>query len=166
MIAAIDAHYRKDHVKFVCVTFDDWTDTAPKAVHSLTLPEAEGYVPGGFYKRELPGILEILKKINLAMVECIVIDGYVYLDDAGKLGLGGHLFEKLGSEIPVIGVAKSVFHKNEKLAVQVFRGKSRKPLYITGVGIEPAAAATKIEAMAGQYRMPDILRELDRQTKS
>lgn len=165
MIAAIDAHYREKFAKFVCITFDDWMDEAPKSVHTILLPEAGDYVPGEFYKRELPGILEVLKNLDLNELECIVIDGYVFLDEHHKPGLGGHLFEKTGGQIPVIGVAKSYFHQNEKLTVEVLRGKSKKPLFVTSVGMETAVAAEKINTMAGEFRIPALLKELDRLTK-
>jgi deoxyribonuclease V len=165
MIAAIDAHYRENFAKFVLVTFGDWTDEAPKAVYTEILTETGDYVPGEFYKRELPGILEVLKNVKLDEVNCIVIDGYVYLDENKKPGLGWHLFEKLGRKIPVVGVAKSQFFNNEKLTAGVLRGHSKKPLFVTSAGMETGEAAARIEAMHGAFRMPDVLRELDRLTK-
>ncbi|WP_207420305.1 hypothetical protein [Desertivirga brevis] len=49
------------------------------------------YIPGEFYKRELPGILSLLDKINFELIQAIIIDGFVILNDEGKPGLGGYL---------------------------------------------------------------------------
>ena len=62
-------------------------------------------------------------------------------------------------------MAKSYFHQNEKLTVEVLRGKSKKPLFVTSVGMETAVAAEKINTMAGEFRIPALLKELDRLTK-
>jgi hypothetical protein len=39
----------------------------------------------------------------------IILDGYVALDDHGKIELGGYLFEALEQKYPVIGIAKNGF---------------------------------------------------------
>lgn len=165
MILAMDAHYRADSAKFVALCFHDWADALPHSVHALSLPLAGEYVPGEFYKRELPGLLELLKQVDLAALQCIVVDGYVWLDDDGRPGLGWHLYESLGRRVPVIGVAKSYFHQNEKHVAPVLRGQSAKPLYLTSIGIDLAAAAASVKNMHGPYRMPTLLALLDRQTK-
>lgn len=53
--------------------------------------------------------------------DLVVIDGYVWLDDRDRMGLGGHLFESLGQAVPIIGVAKTRFAAATS-AVEVFRG--------------------------------------------
>ena len=88
---------------------------SPKQTHSIEIPETADYVPGQFYKRELPCILEVLKLSDLAQVQLIIVDGYVFLDDDQKKGLGSYLFEALDGEIPVVGVAKRSFHSIDKL---------------------------------------------------
>jgi deoxyribonuclease V len=85
------------------------------------------------------------------------------LDERSRLGLGGHLFESLGREVPVIGVAKSRFQNAPYQTI--FRGKSIRPLYITAAGIPLKTAANRVLSMAGEYRMPDLLRHLDKLTK-
>lgn len=67
---------------------------------------------GEFYKRELSCILAILEDIDLATISCIIIDGFVVLDDAGKHGLGGHLYEQLDPKVPVIGFATNIPENN------------------------------------------------------
>ena len=44
-------------------------------------------------------------------ISLIVIDGFVYLDDEGGYGLGGHLYECLERRVQIVGVAKSPFKR-------------------------------------------------------
>jgi deoxyribonuclease V len=95
----------------------------------------------------------------------IIIDGYVYLDDYNKYGLGGHLFESLNRKIPIIGVAKTNFVSNKENKVELLRGKSINPLFITSIGIDIEIAKRNISKMFGEYRIPKLLKELDKLTK-
>lgn len=47
----------------------------------------------------------------------------------------------------------------------MYRGKSKNPLYITTVGVDRIATAQLVQEMKGAYRMPDLLRILDQETK-
>ncbi len=47
--------------------------------------------------------------LNCPLPRYSVIDGYVWLDDQGKKGLGARLYDALDAQIPVIGVAKTLF---------------------------------------------------------
>lgn len=164
MILAFDAHYTDASSKLVAASFEEWTDPAPKQLHVWTSGAAAAYQPGQFYLREMPLILKALEDFYLDELEAIIVDGYVYLDANGRLGLGGHLFHALNDRIPVIGVAKSYFRDNN--AVPVLRGESKKPLYVTAYGIEPGVAAGHLRAMTGRYRIPDVLAAVDRETKA
>lgn len=166
MILAVDVHYSKDdRASIVGITFRNWSDTAPVSVFKDNLQHVEPYVPGSFYKRELPCILKLIKQIDLSRIEVIVVDGYVYLADDGRLGLGSYLYYELKEKIPVIGVAKSYFHWDDKLVTKVYRGKSHRPLYITAVGLDRNSAASAIQSMAGEYRIPTLLKLLDQETR-
>ena len=99
-------------------------------------------------------------------MEAIIVDGYVQLDDAGKKGLGAYLYEALDKQIPVIGVAKRAFHANEKHSRAIERGTSKNPIYVSAIGFDLAAAVERVQQMAGDFRMPDLLRILDQETKS
>ena len=165
MIIAIDVYYKNNRAKSVSIEFDNWTDEKPTQIHTVELDGIAEYVPGEFYKRELPCILKVLKKSDLSKVEAIVVDSYVQLDDDGKLGLGGYLYHHLEEKIPVIGVAKKKFHTLNKLGAVVLRGESRKPLYVTAAGMDLAEAAEKVRGMAGEYRFPELLKILDGVTK-
>jgi len=165
MIIAIDVYYKNDLAKSVAIEFDNWTDEKPTQIHTVELDGIAEYVPGEFYKRELPCILKVLKKSNLSKVEAIIVDSYVQLDDDGKLGLGGYLYHHLEEKIPIIGVAKKKFHTLNEMGIAVLRGESKKPLYITAAGIDLAEAAKNVQGMAGEYRFPELLKILDQVTK-
>jgi len=106
-----------------------------------------------------------MSSINLNEVTYIVIDGYVHLDNEGKKGLGVMVFDHFESKILVIGVAKSSFLTNQELVTPVYRGKSKKALYVTAVGIELKKAVSFIQKMDGPFRMPTLLQQLDTKTK-
>mgnify|MGYP000095978534 CR=1 FL=1 len=165
MILAFDTYYFGNKANTVCLTFDNWTESQSYKVYSETLDNVQAYTSGEFYKRELPCILSLLSKNHFENVEAIIIDGFVYLDDNKKLGLGGYLYEKLQCKIPIIGVAKTNFAtiiENKKL---LMRGKSIKPLYVTSIGISLDEATKKIEIMDGENRIPTLLKTLDTLTK-
>lgn len=165
MILAFDTYYYDGKAKTVCLEFTEWNQSKDFQVHTEIIDNIEEYIPGEFYKRELPCILSLLNKMDLKNIEAIIVDGFVYLDDEKKYGLGGYLYEKLNKEIPIIGVAKTNFASIEKDKKSLVRGESAKPLYVTAIGIELEEAFEKVESMAGEYRMPTLLREMDRLTK-
>lgn len=165
MILAFDTYYFDQKAKTVCVEFCEWNENKNFKVYTEIIDNVSEYIPGEFYKRELPCILSLLNQIDLSVVRAIIVDGFVYLDDEKKYGLGGYLYEKLNKEIPVIGVAKTNFASIEKNKKSLFRGDSKKPLYITSIGIDLDDAFSLIEKMDGEYRMPTLLKELDRLTK-
>lgn len=127
MTLAFDTNYFDNKAKTVALAFTSWTETHYQ-VYSEVLEHVEPYTPGAFYKRELPCILSLLSRIGTAGVETIVVDGYVFLDDSGKLGLGGHLYEALNRQVPVIGVAKTAFATLRHAKRDLHRGSSQRPL--------------------------------------
>lgn len=165
MIAAFDSWYDGAKARTACVLFNDWADEKPVQILSDVIDSTADYEPGAFYKRELPCIQHLLNQLALTETDTIVIDGYVVLNDQGKLGLGGRLYELLNPKIPVIGVAKTHFAGNDLLTRAVFRGKSEKPLYVSAVGINLDDAAACIQKMAGPYRIPAMLKLLDQVSK-
>lgn len=165
MIIAVDSFYKEANAKTIAITFDQWDDTNFHKYYSQDTEVSAEYISGEFYKRELPCILKILENFDLNMINFIVIDGYVFLDDFGKFGLGGHLYESLNKAIPIIGVAKTNFAANKQNKVELFRGKSKNPLYISSIGIDLLTAKENISKMFGEYRIPKLLKELDQLTK-
>jgi len=166
MILAFDTYYYDEKARTICLAFESWEAVDYQSAYSEELENIADYTPGEFYKRELPCILSLLKKIGPEpTVEAIIVDGFVYLDDEGKPGLGARLHEALDKSVPVIGVAKTNFATIERLKREVFRGESKRPLYITAVGADLEAAAENVRRMHGTFRIPDLLKTLDRYTK-
>jgi len=165
MILAIDVHYKETTAKAVGALIQNWDDAVAQQDIIKYIDKVEEYIPGAFYKRELPCILEILKDVDLSNLTCIIIDGFVVLDDSGKPGLGAYVYESIQTQVPVIGVAKTNFHQNEQHVIPVLRGESAKPLYVTAVGIDLQQAAAHIKSMHGEFRLPTVLKEMDRITK-
>ncbi|MDB5282428.1 MAG: deoxyinosine 3endonuclease (endonuclease V)-like protein [Bacteroidota bacterium] len=164
MNIAIDVYYTATGAKCVGVLFNWLDEVAVETIITFVSPVDE-YVPGQFYKRELPCILAVLEKMKLTSLDAIIIDGYVYTDNQLSYGLGGHLWEKLDEKVPVIGIAKTKFMGNDKTVVPVTRGGSKVPLYVSAIGVDVADAADKVKNMSGAHRIPTILKELDKRTK-
>lgn len=162
MLACLDVDYRPDHAIAAAVVFRDWPDATPAAEHTATIRDVAPYVPGQFYRRELPCLLAVLRQIPHPL-RGIVIDGYVHLDAAHRPGLGAHLHDALGGPAAspfIIGVAKTPFATAP--AEQALRGQSAAPLYVTAVGIDPRVAADHVRAMHGPHRVPTLLKRVDR----
>jgi deoxyribonuclease V len=157
-IAAFDAHYLADgRASTAAILFNDYGDRIPVTEFHLIHAAAAAYAPGVFYKRELPAILALLDVIDMPL-DTLIVDGYVMLGP--RPGLGRHLFKALGDRIPVIGVAKNRFKGAS--ALSVYRGVSRKPLYVTAAGMAAEEAAVRIQSMHGAHRIPTLLRQVDR----
>lgn len=159
VILAADVYYDDSNNSALAagVLFSDWK--APEAVAEYTVPVSEvaPYEPGAFYKRELPCLMELLASVR-EEVSTVVIDGFVDLS-GGRPGLGRHLYDVLGQQVPVIGVAKSAF--KDALAVELLRGSSLAPLFVSSVGMNPGKAADLVHGMHGPHRIPTLLQRVD-----
>ncbi|MBX7223189.1 MAG: endonuclease V [Blastocatellia bacterium] len=161
LIACMDVDYRKQGAVAACILFDTWTAATPVDEFVKFLTEVEPYEPGKFYKRELPCLMALLEPVK-DQLELVIVDGYVWLQDEQTPGLGAKLWEALGKTIPVIGVAKTKFHTAGEIAVEVMRGESKNPQFVTAVGIAPEVAARHIQEMYGEHRIPVMLKRVDR----
>ena len=159
MIAAIDVQYETNTAHAGIVLFSNWNDAAPFETDTHQCVVTADYVPGEFYQRELP-VLTPLIDLHRQNIQTLVVDSYVDLDATGSPGLGRYLFEHYGSAIPVVGVAKSRF-RDSNHAVEICRGNSRRPLFVTAAGISVRDAADKIQAMAGLSRLPTLIKLAD-----
>lgn len=161
MIAAIDVDYSDSAgARTAAVIFADFEDSKPYAEYRIDLRHIAPYVPGEFYRRELPCILELLSQIK-EKIDTVIIDGYVSLGE--RPGLGMHLSQAMNHSVTVIGVAKSKFEGSDPK--EVIRGNSKNPLYVTSYGIDSDVAAQKIQSMHGPYRIPTLLKRVDRLSK-
>jgi len=160
-------YFEENKANTICLAFENWEDENPKHQFSEIKDGVCEYIPGEFYKRELPCILSLLDKIKSEIIEIstIIIDGFVYLDDDKKAGLGKHLYDSLDEKIPVIGVAKTNFATVQKEKKELKRGTSETPLYISSVGIDVETATDLIKKMHGNYRIPTLLKKVDTLTR-
>jgi len=165
MIYAFDTFYYEDFAKTVCIAFEDWNSETESFIYSENTEISADYESGAFYKRELPCILSLLKKIDLKEGDLIIVDGYVTLDNSGQIGLGGYLYESLNKKYPVIGIAKNGFASEDNLRKTIFRGESKTPLFLTAGGIDTDDIKIKVENMYGAYRIPTLLKKLDQLTR-
>jgi deoxyribonuclease V len=159
VICCVDVDYRPRAVVAACVGLPSWTEAASsfeRAAQVATTPAP--YVPGSFYLRELPALLAILDLAPTPLV--VVIDGYVTLAP-GRAGLGEHLHRALGGRVIVVGVAKTPF-RGATHAATVRRGHSKKPVFVTAVGMSVEAAASAVRAMHGPHRIPTWIARADR----
>lgn len=166
MIIAVDVYYADIRAKAVGVVFQNWDDSEPCRIITSYTENPLEYEPGSFYKRELPCIQSPLAQVDLGRHDTIIVDGYVYLSNDKRPGLGYYVYKGCEERIPVIGVAKNAFRGNEAVVAKVFRGGSSKPLYITAAGMDVEVAATLIQNMCGPYRFPHLLKRLDTLTKT
>lgn len=168
---AVDSYYYSDVDCYtVGIIFNEWQDYDVENIIDCHTKNFEKYIPGQFYKRELPGILQLLKQIDLTEFDTIIVDGYVWLNDNNNNtheGLGKKLYDKICLNYPninVIGIAKSLFGNKSKYTT-VFRGHSKNPLYITSSDNSDNAYADYVKKMKGKYRIPKLLKLLDKETK-
>lgn len=159
MMACTDVYYRSGDAIAACVIFRGWSDRKAEEEIVERVTRVEPYEPGRFYKRELPCLLKALKKTNHPL-DLIIVDGYVRLDNSGTPGLGAFLHMAFNGTIPVMGVAKSKFREGAP-SMAVFRGLSRRPLYVSAVGMDLSEGAEKIKNMHGPFRVPTLLKRVD-----
>ncbi|MFC3157517.1 Endonuclease V [Chryseobacterium arachidis] len=165
MIYAFDTFYFDDYANTVCIAFEDWASENETEIFTEKTEVTSDYESGAFYKRELPCIISLLNKITLQSEDIIIVDGYVTLDDTGKIGLGGYLYEKLGQKFPVIGIAKNGFSSPDSQRRTVYRGESKTPLFLTAKGADVDKIKPKVEQMHGNFRIPTLLKKLDQLTR-
>ncbi len=159
---AVDAHYPDEggaRAALVVATEPHFATLVEERVATVSVVPA--YRPGFFFERELPAIRAVLA--TTAPVDLLVVDGYVDLDPDGRPGLGARVHAE--TDRPVVGVAKTAF-RSATHAVPVVRGSGGRPLYVTSAGIPVAEAAALVSAMAGEHRIPDALRRVDKLARS
>lgn len=163
MLACVDVHYSDSRATAACVLFDDWQSGTAASTLVRYLSGVAPYESGRFFQRELPCLLAILSGLH-EPPGVAIIDGYVWLGPDARPGLGAHLFDALNRATPVIGVAKSAFAGAP--AVEVLRGQSRTPLYVTTAGMDVDRAAEQIRNMHGAHRIPTMLRLVDQLSRT
>jgi deoxyribonuclease V len=160
LIACTDVHYGKRQAVAACLLFRDWPDDHPCLELTERIQEPAPYEPGRFYRRELPGLLAVIEGLP-ELPEVIIIDGYVWLGDQFHPGLGAYLHEALGRTAAVIGIAKTLFQEGPAVRA-VKRGTSLRPLYVTATGMDLNEAAGRVVQLHGEFRIPTLLKKVNR----
>ena len=165
MIYAFDTYYFDDYANTICIAFESWTSEIESEIFTEKTAITSDYESGAFYKRELPCILSLLNQIELKENDIIIVDGYVTLNNDGKIGLGGYLYEALDKKYPIVGIAKNGFASPDSQRREVFRGESKTPLFLTAKGINVDQIVPELEKMHGDFRIPGLLKKLDQLTR-
>jgi deoxyribonuclease V len=160
MIACLDVHYFDKSARAAAVVFQDWHSTSVASAYTAITPDPGEYEPGRFYLRELQPLLAVVSQI-VESIDAYVIDGYCHLSADGTPGLGEYLKESLPQPVAIIGVAKNRY-RDTTHAVEVCRAESTRPLFVTAIGIDYESAATRIASMSGEFRIPMMLKFVDR----
>lgn len=166
MIYAFDTYYFEEFAKTVCIAFENWDSEKEHEVFTEKTAILSDYESGAFYKRELPCILSLLNRITLNSDDLIIVDGFVTLDNDGKIGLGGYLYEALNGFVPVIGIAKNNFSAPDDQRRSICRGDSKTPLFVTAKGADVDEVKKRVEEMSGNFRIPTLLKKLDQLTRN
>lgn len=187
MILAIDVFYYspEDWKSYTVsgVKFKSWESIEPEEVTRFTKAKTSDgstglapYVSGKFKERELPCILEFIKHEDLRNIDTIIIDGYVILvnNELESIDtLGTSLYSELCSmgygHISVVGIAKTKYRDETMMTVcvPVLRGDAINPIYVTAAGwINSKEAAEKVMSMAGEHRLPELIKLTDKCTKN
>ena len=160
MIACFDVHYQGGGANAAAILFDDWASDRPSEHLLVRSENVAEYQAGSFYRRELGPLRSVIEQFTCS-VNTFVIDAYCHLSKVGAPGLGAFLHETLPENSVVIGVAKNRFRETNH-AVELLRGGSERPLFVSSIGIDYQAAAEFIRSMAGANRMPTLLKAVDR----
>lgn len=164
MISSFDVDYKNNMAHAACLVFEKPTDKIFAAQYTKVISDIAPYEPGKFFKRELPCLISLIELIN-EPINTFIVDGYVWLNNERKPGLGAYLYEHFNQKIAVIGVAKRSFANND-IAIPLYRGESTNPLYITSAGISQEEAKSIIFQMYGDFREPLLLKQTDQLSKN
>ncbi len=167
MLAFMDVGYHESSARAAAVLAEHWQACAASHQQIVDLPEVAPYEPGAFYLRELPCLLALIQALPQTP-SLLVIDGYVWLDAQFRPGLGAHLYQALGEQIPVVGIAKTAFAGADTcpLIEPVLRADSRRPLYVSCVGTDLHRTALEVQHMHGLHRIPSLLKLVDALSRS
>lgn len=161
MVIVIDADYdettKKGHVAgIVCETALD--DHVRRTVTAI-VENISDYCPGQFYKRELQCVDAILEQVDLDTIGMIIVDGFADFGTDVR-SLGTYVYDNY--HLPVIGIAKNPYKPCIIKDIEVTRGSSNRPLFVTCMGMDHGLAKEIVRQMAGENRIPFLVKEADK----
>lgn len=182
LMVAFDVAYAADAAYGVAVGFRDWSDATPLFIEHVRRPYALGefedirYIPGEFWRRELPILQMLIERTQkYSGFRIYLVDAYAWLDPFGRRALGAILWQEvMKRQGVVIGVAKNEYKVADNLGYKVFphtecervqRCGSKKPLFVTAAGADPRVAAKAIQNMHGPHRHPTLIKWADTGTR-
>ena len=159
-LACVDVDYRGLTAVGALFAFENWTAAVPNARLFSVRRSVAPYRSGELYRRELPSVLELLDALP-EVPDIVIVDGYCWLDPEGtRPGLGGHLHEALYRSVPVVGVAKTPHPRAH--CQDLLRGEARTPLHVSAAGLPLERAVEGVRSMHGPFRLPTLLKGVDR----
>jgi deoxyribonuclease V len=180
-VAGVDCSIARDGRLHACIVLCDAPDWRVVESHDAAGDPPMPYVPGLLSFREIPILLDTLRRLR-GRPQVILVDGQGVAHPRG-LGLAAHL--GLFLDVPTIGVAKSRLcgehadpgpERGDEAPLRlegrrigsVLRTRARvKPLYISvgnRVGLRPAVRA--VLACTPRYRLPEPIRHADRMSRA
>lgn len=175
MILLTDVFYNEElnSAHIAAIAISDWSsDTIIKSWEIDKNGIDCEYIPGQFYKREMPCLIDLWKQIDdndKSQISTIIVDGFYDIWN-GKSGLGHHFHDWLtenGYDVEVVGIAKSPCRETSEFTLPVYRteesktSKCRSALWVNGSNMSNDYQ-TKVLNMSGKYRIPTMIKAVDK----
>lgn len=175
MILITDVFYNENEnaAHIGAITIEDWTSTTIAKQWEIDKKGIDcEYIPGQFYKREMPCLIELWNTISdedKKNIDTIIVDGFYDIWD-GRPGLGHHFHDWLidnGYDVEVVGIAKNPCRETNEFTLPVYRteasktSKWRNALWVNGSNMEHNYQE-KVLKMDGKYRIPTMIKHVDK----
>jgi deoxyribonuclease V len=156
MKLAACVHFHGDGALAAAVAFDEWDAREASQTFTSRIAQLDKPARGQPDLRELSCLLRLLQEHALKP-DVILIDAPVHLDAAETPGLGRSLYDALGGQTPIIGIATKSM-PGMPAQFEVFREEEARPLIVTCAGIDLGAAKVRIRTMHGKRRIPTLVK--------
>lgn len=160
----VAVHFDGAQATAAAVAFDAWDAAEATKTYVSHIADVEKAVRGQLDLRELPCVMQLLREHSL-VPELLLIDGFVHLDADETPGLGQHLQQALGGQVPIVGVSKRSL-PGLSAQFEVMREEETPPLWVTCSGIDIGAAKARLRAMHGRKRLPTLMKLVARLAKN
>lgn len=175
MILLLDVHYDEvnNSAHIAGIITDDWISDKIISIYEIDKNGIDcAYIPGQFYKREMPCLIELwnsLSEYDKSNIDTIIVDGFYDIWNGSK-GLGHHFKDWLtanGYNKEVVGIAKNPCRETNKFTLPVYRteesktSKCRSALWVNGSKMENDYQS-KVLSMHGKYRIPTLIKAVDK----
>lgn len=175
MILLTDVFYEEEvnTAHIAAIAIDNWTSSTILKTWEIDKSGIDcEYIPGQFFKREMPCLIELWNTISeeeKSQITTIIVDGFYDIWD-GRHGLGHHFHDWLienGYDKEVVGIAKSPCRETNKFTLPVYRteeskkSKCRSALWVNGSNMDNDYQA-KVLSMHGEYRLPTMVKAVDK----